>query len=258
MKFELSRPLVILDLETTGLWIEKDRIIEIACLRVEPDGAHTQYVKKVNPGMPIPEIVTELTGISDSDVKDAPKFKEIAGEVNTFIGHADVAGFNVEVFDLPVLERELFEAGFKFEWKSRKIFDAQKVFHYHEKRDLSAAYKFYCAKDLENAHSALGDADATFEILRAQLERYGNGETSFDVLSQFKVEWHNPFYDDERRLRWWNNELYPMFGKYSRRYSLNEIAKKDPKYLRWVLTSDFSPEVKEKVQEALEKVGAAY
>ena len=248
---ELKKALIVLDLETTGTWIEKDRIIEIAMIRCLPDQSRESYVKKVNPGIPIPVVVSELTGITDEHVKDAPAFREIAAEVLAFIGDCDFGGFNVERFDLPLLEREMFEAGQKFEWQKRTIYDAQRVYHLNERRDLSAAYKFYCEKDLENAHSALADAEATFEILECQVGKYGEGKASLDSLAHFHYKSLSEFFDPGRKFRWWNGELYPMFGKYAKRLNLREIARKDPEYLEWIIGRDFSDEIKELAEAAL-------
>jgi len=151
-------------------------------------GKKENYEKKVNPGIPIPPAVTELIGITDEDVKDAPSFEKIANEVITFIGGCDLGGFNVARFDLPVLRREIYNAGLKFNWENVKVYDAQKVYHLNEKRDLTAAYNFYCNKNHKNAHSALSDALATFEILEAQATRYNESDDSFEKLLRFKYE----------------------------------------------------------------------
>ena len=162
---KIARPLVILDLETTGTWREKDKIVEIGMIKLTPGGEKDVFIKRVNPGITIPPEVSELIGITDDDVKDEPPFRDIAREVLDFIGDSDMGGFNVERFDLPLLERELAEAGLKLDLRERRIYDAQKIYHLHEKRDLMAAYAFYCKKDLVNAHTAMGDVEATLEIL---------------------------------------------------------------------------------------------
>lgn len=248
---KLTKPLIILDLETTGTWIEKDRIIEIAMIRLLPSGERATYHKRVNPQMPIPSVVTKLTGISDADVKDAPVFKTLAKEVVEFIGEADIGGFNVEKFDVPLLEREINDAGVVFTFMGRRMFDAQKVFHLNEKRDLTAAYNFYCGKPLEGAHSALVDTQATLEVLEAQVARYSKKTESIEDLCQFTYREQTEFFDADRRFRWWNGELYMMFGKYARKESLKEIARKDPGYLEWMLGKDFSEDVKALVSAAL-------
>lgn len=248
---KLARSLVILDLETTGIWVEKDKIVEIGMVKCLQDGSQEKYVRRVNPGMPIPPKVTQLIGITDEDVKDAPYFKDIAKEVISFIGDADMGGFHVERFDIPVLEREIVEAGLKADLCNRVIYDAQKIYHIHEQRDLMAAYQFYCNKNLTNAHSALGDAEATLEILSAQTYKYGTGDGSVEDLKEFDYEQPFDYFDKDRKFRWWNGQLYPMFGKYARRSSIKEIAAKDREYLLWMLTRDFSDDVKALVEGAL-------
>ncbi len=248
MKF--TRDLVVLDLESTGTWIEKDKIIEIAMIKCKPSGERETYHKRVNPGIPIPRFIVELTGISDNDVKDAPTFKDIALEVLQFIGSSDLSGFNVERFDLPLLEREMWDAGQKLEWQKLNVYDAQKIYHINEKRDLTAAYKFYCSKELNNAHSALADTEATFGILEAQVVKYGEDE-NLESLSRFNYETRAEYYDPDRKFRWWNGKLYMMFGKYAKQYSLQDLVKKDRGYLEWIVSADFSEEVKELVQNAL-------
>ena len=244
-------PLVVFDLEATGLWIEKDKIVEIGMIKLLPDGSRQDYLKRVNPGMPIPSEVSRIINITDEDVKDAPRFKDIAKEVLEFIGDSDLGGFNIVRFDLPVLEREFFEAGVSFYWRERNIYDAQKVYHIHEKRDLTAAYQLYCDKELVNAHSALGDAEATVEIFAAQIKKYGVAEQGIESLKDFDYERSSAYFDKERKFCWWNGELYPTFGKYSKRKHLKDIFNNDRRYLEWVLTKDFSEEVKAMIKKVL-------
>ena len=161
---KLTNDLVVLDLETTGPWVEMDRIIEIAMVKRTVQGEEKIFDQRVNPEMPIPQVVQELTGIRDEDVKNAPRFVEIAKNILEFLEGADLAGFNVERFDLPLLAREMNTAGLQFNWRERRVYDAQKVFHINEKRDLSAAYKFYCHKELDNAHSALADKHIIYVV----------------------------------------------------------------------------------------------
>ena len=248
---KLSNTVVVLDLETTGVWIEKDKIVEIAMVKCDPGGDQQVYVKKVTPGIPIPFVVSQLIGITNEDVKDAPFFKDIATEVLSFIGKSDLAGFNIEKFDLPLLERELSETGQSFHWRDHKVYDAQKVYHLNERRDLDAAYKFYCDKNLNNAHSALADAQATFEILQAQAAKYGNGNASLEALAHYDYRKTAEFYDREQKFRWWNGKLYMMFGKYAKKCSLQEVVQNDRSYLEWILSAKFSDEVKDLVENAL-------
>ena len=248
---KVSRPLIVLDLETTGTWIEKDRIIEIAMVKVTPDGKKEVYTTRVNPCMPIPAIVTEITGIADADVKDAPTFGLIAPKVLAFLGDADIGGFNVERFDLPLLAREMTDAGIKFEWQNRAVYDAQKVYHLHHRRDLSAAYMAYCKQELKDAHSALADTEATLAILEEQVKVHGKGVEDVEALKEFNYKQTSEFFDVERKFRWWNGDLYMTFGKYAKKESLRVIAQKDPSYLQWILDKDFSDDIKLMIQEVI-------
>ena len=249
---KLLHSLVVFDLETTGVWIEKDRIVEIGMIKLMPDGTKQDYVKRVNPGMPIPVNVSRIINIIDDDVKDAPPFKDIAKEILEFIGDSDLGGFNILRFDLPVLEREFFNAGLTFHWRDRDIYDAQKVYHIHEKRDLMAAYQLYCGKKLSKAHSAFDDAEATMDILDAQIKKYGLEEKGIESLKDFDYERASPYFDKERKFSWWNGELYPMFGKYGRKKHIKDILKSDRRYLQWILSSDFSEEVKTMIEDVLD------
>lgn len=251
---KLKNPLIIIDLETTGFWVDKDKIIEIAMIKCSPDGKKETYHKRVNPGIPIPPVVSQLTGIKDADVKNAPSFSNVAQEIVDFLKGCDVAGFNLEKFDIPLLSRELTQAGCKFDLNGANIYDAQKIYHLNEKRDLTAAYKFFCNKDLQDAHTALKDAEATLEIIDAQVQKYSPGDPAIESLGKFDYQVKEQFYDKSRRFRWWNGKLYMLFGKYAKQYSLQEIARKDPGYLEWILSADFNQEVKDLVAEALQGV----
>lgn len=248
---KLTRSLVVLDLETTGIWIEKDRIIEIGMVKMTPDGKQEIFSTKVNPCMPIPAVVTELTGISDADVKNAPAFGSISAKVLSFLEGADLGGFNVERFDLPLLAREFSDAGIKFDYANRTVYDAQKIYHLHERRDLFAAFAFYCKGDLKDAHSATADAQAALAILQEQLKRYAAPRQDIEGLKDFAYKQTSEFFDNERKFRWWNGDLYMTFGKYAKKEPLKVIAKKDPQYLEWVLDKDFSDEVKNMIQDVL-------
>lgn len=249
---KLTKSVIVIDLETTGVWVEKDKIIEIGMIKCGVDRSRDTYVRRVNPGISIPEPVARLTGICNKDVADAPPFKDLVNEVLAFTADCDFAGFNVERFDLPILEREVFEAGRRLEWRHRTVYDAQKIYHIHEKRDLTAAYRFFCDKNLTNAHSALGDVEATLEILEAQIKKYGQGNEYLESLIDFDYEPMGSYFDEDRKFRWWNGELYPVFGKYGRKYSIREITQKDPGYLRYLSTSDFTDKVKAMMRDALD------
>ena len=248
---KLTRPVVILDLETTGTWIEKDRIIEIGMIRLYPDGHKDIYSKKINPLLPIPAVVTELTGITNDDVRQSPTFKMVGKEILDFLTNMDLAGFNIERFDLPLLSREFKDAGLNFEWSKAKIYDAQKIYHLHERRDLTAAYEFYCQKELQGGHSALIDSEATLEILQEQLKRYVPDNENIEALQDFEYRQKEEFFDKERKFRWWNGELYMLFGKYAKQDPIKIIAQKDPQYLEWILKKDFSEEVKNMIEGIL-------
>ena len=248
---KIKKDLVILDIESTGVWVEKDKIIEIALIKYKPDRTRETFQSKINPGMPIPQTASQLTGITDEDVKDAPSFKQVASRISEFISDADLGGFNVERFDLALLKREFSDIGTGFEWTQRVVYDAQKVYHVNEKRNLAAAYQFYCGKELVSAHSALGDTEATSEILEKQVEKYGNGSDDIEVLGQFEYESLFDFYDEERKFCWWNGKLYPMFGKYARQTPLEDLTQSDPGYLKWILKKDFSDGVKAVIRTVL-------
>jgi len=249
---KISRPLVILDLETTGTWVEKDKIVEIGLIKLMPDGTRLDYIKRVNPGMPIPPNVRRIINITDADVKDKPRFKNIAQEALSFLGDSDLAGFNILRFDLPLLEREFYDADLNFHWRDRDVYDAQKIYHIHEKRDLMAAYFLYCGKKLENAHSALGDAEATMDILDAQVGKYGSTELGIESLKDIDYERSSDYFDKERKFCWWNGQLYPTFGKHGKKKHIKDIAKDDREYLEWILTKDFDNEVKAMIQKVLD------
>ena len=248
---KLHNDLIVLDLETTGTWVERDKIIEIALIKTMPSGEEEIYEKRVNPNMCIPKVVEELTGISNADVQEAPLFKDIVREVITFIGEADFGGFNLIRFDLPLLERECHDAGCNFNWQNKNVYDAQKVFHVNEKRDLTAAYKFYCDKNLDNAHSALADTRATLEILESQVHNYCSEDNDINALQVFDYKKDTVFYQGDRRFRWWNGNLYIMFGKYAGKHTLQEMVKKDRGYLQWILSSDFTESIKDLIEDAL-------
>ena len=185
MKLSLKNPIVFFDLETTGLNVASDRIVEIAILKVHVDGREESKSYRVNPEMPIPKQSSEIHGIYDEDIKDCPTFKELAKEVAKFFEGCDIAGFNSNKFDVPVLAEEFIRAEVDFDMKKRKFVDVQTIFHKMEKRTLSAAYKFYCDKDLENAHAAEADTLATYEVLKAQLDRYPDLKNDIDYLNDF-------------------------------------------------------------------------
>lgn len=245
-KLNLKRPLAFIDLETTGINLSTDKIIEIAIIKILPDGSSVSKVKRVNPGIPIPKESSDVHGITDEDVKDAPLFKEVANEFRQFLDNCDLAGYNSNRFDIPLLVEEFLRAGQQFDISGRKLIDVQRIFHLMEKRNLEAAYQFYCNKDLENAHTAEADARATYEILEAQLSRYDNLVNDMDALSQFTAE--EDFIDLGRRFIRKNGEPFFNFGKYKGK-SVNAILKEEPQYYDWMMKADFPLHTKQKLSE---------
>ncbi len=249
---KLERPLVVFDLETTGTWIEKDKVVDIAMQRFEVDGTEQSFYRRVNPGIPIPLRVQEIIGITNEDVQGSPRFNEVAHAIVEFIGDADLGGFNVERFDIPLLQRELTAVGVSLDMSNRKIYDAQTVYHLNQKRDLTSAYQFYCKKELVDAHSAVADVTATCEVIKAQVDAYSETDPpAITELEKFKYVPTGDFYDADRKFRWWNGKLYMMFGKYAKQYSLQELVDKDAGYLAWILRADFSAQIKELIEQAL-------
>jgi DNA polymerase-3 subunit epsilon len=242
----LEKTLVVLDLEATGTWVEKDKIIEIGMIKIRPNGVEEEFNERIYPNMDIPDVVTEITGISNDDVKDKPTFKTMAPAIVEFIGDADLAGFNLERFDIPLLNRELNDAGYALEMEDRFIYDAQKIYHIHERRDLTSAYKFFCDKELDGAHSAIVDSRATLEIVKAQVDKYGKHD-GVDSLQEFDYTRSSDFFGDDRKFRWWNGELYITFGKHNGK-NVRLIAKEDRSYLEWILDKDFSDQVKSMIR----------
>ena len=237
MKLNLKNPLVFFDLETTGMNIASDRIVEISYLKVFPDQREEVKTYRVNPGIPIPDAVTAIHGISNDDIKDAPSFKEIAKTLaNTFEG-CDFAGYNSNKFDLPLLAEEFIRANIDFDLKKRKFIDVQVIFYKKEQRTLSAAYQFYCNKELVNAHSAETDTRATYEVLQAQLDMYSDLQNNIDKLSEFSS--HSRSVDFAGRIVYneKNEEIF-NFGKYKGQ-TVVSIFTKDPSYYSWIMNGDF-------------------
>ena len=248
-KLNLDKPLVIFDLETTGLIISLDRIIELSYLRLFPDGNYEVKTYLFNPEMKIPKESSEVHGIKDEDVQDKPKFRDLAGELFPVFSESYLSGFNIVGFDLPMLKKEFVLAGFDFEYDSKMIVDAKVIFHEMEKRDLSAAYKFYCQKEHKTAHSAEGDVLATFEILAEQFKRYDKIADREFLKSIHSFKKDDRYVDSERKFFWRNGEAYFNFGKY-RNTPLKDVLVNDEGFLDWMLRSDFSPEIKEIILNA--------
>lgn len=243
MNLQLQKPIVFFDLEATGLNIAQDRIVEIGIVKVYPSGEKETYVKKVNPTIPIPLEVSEIHGIYDVDIINAPTFKEIGQELIDFIANSDLAGYNSNRFDIPLLLEEFYRAGFDFDMENRKTVDVQNIFYKMEQRTLSAAYQFYCQKEIENAHSAEADILATVEVLEAQLNRYSELENNIDFLSEFTHMGAKTLDFAQRIALDENNNPVVNFGKHKGKL-VTEVFKQEPGYYGWLMNADFSFETK--------------
>ncbi|HCC51171.1 MAG TPA: DNA polymerase III subunit epsilon [Porphyromonadaceae bacterium] len=247
MQLNLKNPLVFFDLETTGINITNDRVVEISYLKVKPDGSEESRTRRVNPQIPIPEQATAIHGITDEDVKDCPTFKEIAKSLAAQIEGCDLAGFNSNRFDIPMLAEEFLRAGVDIDLNRRKFIDVQTIFHKMEQRNLVAAYKFYCGKELMDAHSAESDTRATYEVLMSQLDRYPELENDVDALSKFSS--FNQNVDFAGRMIYnENGEEVINFGKYKGSLVKN-VLKKDQGYYGWIMQGDFPLNTKQKLTE---------
>ncbi|MFC5046419.1 exonuclease domain-containing protein [Aquimarina hainanensis] len=237
MELNLKKPICFFDLETTGVNITKDRIVEISILKVFPNGNKESKTWLVNPEMPIPPATTEIHGISDEKVANEPTFKQLASKVHEMIKGCDLGGFNSNRFDIPLLAEELLRAGYDFDMKNTVGVDVQTIFHKMEKRTLSAAYKFYCDKDLEGAHSAEADTMATYEVLKAQLDRYPELENDTKFLADFSSR--NQFADFAGFIAFNNKkEEVFSFGKHKGKL-VAQVLEDEPGYFGWIQNADF-------------------
>lgn len=259
MKLNLRNPLCFFDLETTGINITNDRIIEIAVIKLMPNGEVLKKTHLVNPGIPIPPESTAIHGITNEDVKGKPTFKDVAKDYAKFMEGADLSGFNILKFDVPMLVEEFLRAGVDFDYSRKKIIDAQKIFHLMEKRTLSAAYKFYVNKDLDDSHSAEADTQATMDVLLAQVERY-EGQPVTDALGNTLGEIKN---DMEVLHKLTASDLVDLagrmvlnnkgeevinFGKHKGK-TVTDVLKAEPSYYDWVMNGDFPMDTKRKLTE---------
>ena len=243
---QLKKPLAFIDLETTGVNLGTDRIVEIAIVKILTDGTKSVKRKLINPGIPIPKGSIEVHGITDEMVKDAPAFKEVAQELKQMLDGCDLAGYNSNRFDIPLLMEEFLRAQVDFDMKNRKLLDVQNIFHKMEPRTLSAAYKFYCSKNLDGAHGAEVDAAATYEILEAQIERYP--ELGNNIDSVLKVIGEDQIVDFARRFIMDNGIEVFNFGKFKGR-PVSDVLKSEPQYYDWMMKGDFPQHTKQKLTE---------
>jgi len=237
MQLHLTKPICFFDLETTGINISKDRVVEIAILKVHPNGKEERYTQRVNPEMPIPAEVTLVHGITDADVADKPTFKEISKEVHNMIKDSDLGGYNSNRFDIPVLAEELLRADVDFDMKNKVSIDVQTIFHKMEQRTLTAAYKFYCNKNLEDAHSAEADTIATYEVLKSQLDRYDELENDANFLAEFSSRKKFADFAGFITFNKEDEECF-SFGKHKGKRVL-DILDQEPGYFGWLLNADF-------------------
>ena len=238
MKLNLDKPVVFFDLETTGTNTVQDRIVEISYLKVSPNGGEDMHTRRINPEMHFPEQASAVHGIYDDDVKDCPKFKEVAKEIARDFEGSDIAGFNSNRFDVPLLAEEFLRAGVDIDLSRHRFIDVQVIFHKMEQRTLSAAYKFYCGKDLTDAHSADGDTRATYEVLMAQLDRYPDTlQNNMAFLSEFSSFTRNVDFAGRIIRNDQGQEVF-NFGKY-KDMPVVEVFRRDPGYYSWILQGDF-------------------
>lgn len=248
---QLKRPIAFFDLETTGVSLSADRIVEIAIIKILPDGTRQVKRKLINPEMPIPQESTDIHGITDEMVKDAPTFKQAANEIKMFIDNCDMGGYNSNRFDIPILMEEFLRAGMDVDLSTRKMIDVQHIFYTMEPRTLTAAYKFFCQKELVDAHSAEADVDATIDVLMAQLEKYkdlGNSvESILSVIGEDKiVDYARRFSFNDKDVEVFN------FGKHKGK-AVSEVLKAEPQYYDWMMRGDFPLHTKQKLTEILNR-----
>ncbi len=237
MELKLSKPICFFDLETTGTDITKDRIVEISILKVYPNGNRESKTWLVNPTVPIPKGASDVHGITDERVANEPTFRELAKTIHNMIKDSDLAGYNSDRFDIPLLAEEMLRADVDFDLGSRVTVDVQTIFHRMEQRTLSAAYKFYCGKTLDNAHSAEADTTATYEILKSQLDRYPELENNMKKLSEFTTRKQIVDFAGFIVLNDKNEEIF-TFGKHKGR-KVEDILEEEPGYFGWILNADF-------------------
>lgn len=250
MPLQLQKPIAFIDLETTGTNLGTDRIVEIAIVKIGRDGSKQTKRKLINPEMPIPAGASDVHGITDEMVREAPAFRQVANEFKQFLDNCDLGGYNSNRFDIPLLVEEFLRAGLDFDMNNRRMIDVQKIFHMMEQRTLSAAYKFYCNKTLDGAHSAEVDAAATWEVLEAQLLRYPQLGDSLDSIIKFIGE--DQVVDFARRFIMSNGIEVFNFGKHKGK-PVAEVLKAEPQYYDWMMKGDFPLHTKQKLTEILNR-----
>ena len=254
MELNLTKPIVFFDLETTGINIAKDKVVEISILKVFPNGNKESKTWLVNPEIEIPKEAADIHGITNEKVVTEPTFKELAPEINKMIEGCDLAGFNSNRFDIPLLAEELMRAGIDFDMNDRKAVDVQVIFHKKEQRTLSAGYQFYCGKELVGAHGAEADTNATYEILLAQLDKYDDIENTVDALSEYSTHGKRADFAGFILMNEDDQEIF-SFGKYKGR-TVEEVLKENPGYNAWIQNADFPLYTKKVLREIKERMSA--
>ena len=248
---ELTRPIAFLDLETTGVNLSSDRIVEIAIIKIMPDQSRVVKRKLINPEILIPKASSDIHGITDEMIKDAPTFKQAGNEIKQFLENCDLGGYNSNRFDIPILMEEFLRAGMEVDLSNRRMIDVQHIFYTMEPRTLTAAYKFYCQKELENAHSAEADVSATIDVLLSQVERYNKLGNSIDTIlatigEEKIVDYARRFSFDDKGIEVFN------FGKYKGQ-SVSQVLKSEPHYYDWMMRGDFPLHTKQKLTEIMNR-----
>ncbi len=251
MDIQLNRPVVFIDVESTGVSPPSDKIVELTALKIFPDKSEEILSTRINPGVPIPPEATAIHGITDADIQDKPTFKQYAPKLIEFLEGCDLGGFNVKRFDIPILESEFRRAGVEFSRQGRHILDVQTIYHKYDPRDLSAAYKKYCGKEMENHHASESDVRATFEILESQLKQYSDLPKTMRELHDFCNERRNPnWLDEEGKFVWVGEEVVINFGPH-RGKSLSYLVENESGFLGWMISKDFLPDAKKIASDAL-------
>lgn len=248
---KLDRPLIIFDIESTGVNTHLDRIIELAAIKVFPDGSEVQQCWLLNPGVPIPQETTDIHGITNELVKNCPTFKDKASEILAFFEGCDLGGFNCDRFDIPCLEEEFGRVGMNFASNQRRHIDVQRIYHRKEPRDLSAAVRFYCNRDHANAHGAEADARATLDVLTAQMERYTDLPQTSAEMDEFLAPRDPLNADRNGMIRWLNNAWCINFGK-KKGKRLSDLFTHEPNFLKWIVNGTFDTDVKQIVRDLID------
>jgi len=250
-QWSLDRPLAVFDIESTGISPRVDRIVELAIVKLSPDGSVTTFCRRINPGIPIPPETTRLHGISDEDVADCPSFADLAPAIMEFLEGCDLAGYNVVRFDIPMLTEEFLRAGCEFDGPYRRTVDAQRIFHQREPRDLAAALRFYAGAEHENAHGAEADALATIRVLEGQFRMYEDLPRDVESLDRYCSTRQPGWVDRTGKLKWQNRDVVLNFSR-RKGESLRTIIQSDRGFVKWMLASDLPRDMRDIVQEATE------